>query len=145
MTETAINLSHELPNKSLAQKITDLVVDLYYPSESDEKVEFFDAPFAIEGTPDAANLKMFLGIPPEVNTSEWDFETFFRPLIKKEDWFGEEELLWVKAAEELKILLETQLTDIKIYRFGIIEIDVYLIGKPLEGNCVGIKTKVIET
>jgi hypothetical protein len=30
-----------------------------------------------------ASLKMFLGIPPEVTTSEWDVETFFKPLLKK--------------------------------------------------------------
>jgi hypothetical protein len=92
MTETAINLSQEDPILSLGEKITALVADLYYPSESDEKIEFLDAPFAVEGTPDVASLKMFLGIPPEVTTSEWDVETFFKPLLKKEDWFGEEEL-----------------------------------------------------
>ncbi|NBB28872.1 nuclease A inhibitor family protein [Cellulophaga sp. BC115SP] len=145
MTETAINLSQEAPNLSLGEKITALVADLYYPSESDEKIEFFDAPFAIEGTPDVASLKMFLGIPPEVTTSEWDIETFFKPLLKKEDWFGEEELEWLKSAEDLHALLIANLTDIKIYRIGNIEIDVYLLGKPTEGNCVGVKTKVIET
>jgi hypothetical protein len=46
MTETAINLSQEDPNLSLGEKITALVADLYYPSESDEKIEFLDAPFA---------------------------------------------------------------------------------------------------
>lgn len=41
--------------------------------------------------------------------------------------------------------LKDNLTDIKVYRLGTIDIDVYIVGKTPSGDLAGIFTKVIET
>ncbi|WP_026995773.1 nuclease A inhibitor family protein [Flectobacillus major] len=145
MTENPILASLENNNLSLQDEINRLIADLYYPSESDEKIAFVevdlptDTPFAL------SSFKMFLGILPDTVASEISLDEFFAPLLKTEDWFGEEELAWVKSAEALKTLMTSQLTDIVGYKLGSIEIDVYLLGKSQAGNWQGIKTKVVET
>jgi hypothetical protein len=41
--------------------------------------------------------------------------------------------------------LHDNLSDLKVYRLGTIDIDVYLVGRANEGNYAGLYTKVVET
>lgn len=131
---------------SFKDQITSLIADLLYPSESDEKIEYFEMELSTTELLSAATFRMYTGIRPEVSMETMDAETFFKPLIKIEDWFGEDEKKWASDAQKLKDLFLTDLTDIQLFRAGQVEIDVYVFGKAIiENKWVGIKTKVIET
>jgi hypothetical protein len=41
--------------------------------------------------------------------------------------------------------LKENLRDLKVYRIGRIEIDIYVIGIDSQNNLMGIKTKAVET
>ncbi len=45
----------------------------------------------------------------------------------------------------LQKVLETNLHDIKVYKVGTINIDVYVVGQAADGTYEGIHTKVVET
>lgn len=131
--------------KSLKDEIISLSSDLMYPSESDEKIEYFEMEVSTNERLSLANFRIYNGIRPEIEIEEMDFELFFKPLIKTEDWFGEDEKKWAKDSLKLKQLLMEKLKEIKILKVGKIEIDVYLFGKSEECKWEGIKTKLIET
>ena len=131
--------------KSLKDDIISLSSDLMYPSESDEKIEYFEMEISTDEKLSLANFSMYNGIRPEIEIEEIDFESFFKPLIKAEDWFGEDEKKWAEDSLKLKQLLTEKLKEINILKVGRIEIDVYLFGKSEECKWEGIKTKLIET
>ena len=131
--------------KSLKDDIISLSSDLMYPSESDEKIEYFEMEISTDEKLSLANFSMYNGIRPEIEIEEIDFESFFKPLIKAEDWFGEDEKKLAEDSLKLKQLLTEKLKEINILKVGRIEIDVYLFGKSEECKWEGIKTKLIET
>ena len=47
--------------------------------------------------------------------------------------------------EHLERLLRKHLTDLKVYKVGVINIPVYIIGKSPEGSWLGLSTRVIQT
>ena len=131
--------------KSLKDEIISLSSDLMYPSESDEKIEYYEIEVSTDERLSLANFRMYNGIRPEIEIEEMDFELFFKPLIKMEDWFGEDEKKWAEDSLKLKQLMSDRLKDIQILKVGKIEIEVYLFGKSEECKWEGIKTKLIET
>ena len=131
--------------KSLKDEIISLSFDLMYPSESDEKIEYYEMEVSTDERLSLANFRMYNGIRPEIEIEEMDFELFFKPLIKMEDWFGEDEKKWAEDSLKLKQLMSDRLKDIQILKVGKIEIEVYLFGKSEECKWEGIKTKLIET
>lgn len=139
--------SESLPKDeiSLEEQINSLVTDLYYPSESDEKIAYFEMQFSTAEKLSLANFRMFNGIRPELTIQEIDFEKFFAPLINIEDWFGDDEKKWAEDSLKLKQLLSQRLEDILILKVGETEMDVYLVGKAEESKWEGLKTKIIET
>ena len=74
--------------KSLKDEIISLSSDLMYPSESDEKIEYYEIEVSTDERLSLANFRMYNGIRPEIEIEEMDFELFFKPLVKMEDWFG---------------------------------------------------------
>ncbi len=144
---TTIIPSESLQNEeiSIKEQINTLSADLLYPSESDEKIEYFEMELSTAEKLSIANFRMFNGIRPEVEIQEMDFEDFFKPLIKFEDWFGDDEKKWAEDSLKLKNLLLEKAKDFQIYKVGAVEIDIYLFGKFEECRWVGLKTKVIET
>ena len=137
-----------LPKKnmnSLKEEIEILITDLMYPSESDEKMAYFEMEHSIEQKLALTDFRMYNGIKPETVITEISFDDFFKPLIKTEDWFVDDEKKWAENSLKLKHLLTDKAKDFQGFKVGSIEIDVFIFGKAEECKWVGLKTKVIET
>jgi Nuclease A inhibitor-like protein len=130
---------------SLKEQIEALIADLMYPSESDEKIEYFEMEHSTTDKLSIADFRMYNGIKPETVISEISSDDFFKPLIKIEKWFGEEEKKWANDSLKLRNLLSENAKDFQIFKVGSVEIDVFVFGKAEECKWVGLKTKVIET
>lgn len=130
-------------NDSLSEKIRKVSEGLYYISETDAEI----LPFA--GTKAEAvtkeNLLSQTGNAPDMPVEERDFTEFFARLTKIQDWFGDEEKRTAARFVELKKLLEENLKDLKMFKVGRIQIDIYVVGLDAEENLIGIKTKAVET
>ena len=137
--------SLENKKNSLKEQIEALTADLMYPSESDEKIAFFEMELSTAQKLSIADFRMFNGIKPETVITEISMDDFFKPLIKVEDWFGEEEKKWAEDSMKLKTLLSEKAKDFQIFKVGSVEIDVFVFGKVEECLWMGLKTKVIET
>jgi hypothetical protein len=66
-------------------------------------------------------------------------------LTEIQDWFGDEEKETAQKFARLRELLEKNLRDLKVFKVGKIQLDVYVVGLDAESKLTGIKTKAVET
>jgi hypothetical protein len=74
-----------------------------------------------------------------------DFDSFFSSATAEEDWHGPEEKQSVRRYRELVAYLKENLADIKVYKAGKVEMDVFVVGRTKDGDFAGVTTKVVET
>ena len=119
------------------------VDSLTYTSESDAEVLAFagSATDAVSPETILQQAKLERDAPVE----EVQFDVFFERLTAVKDWFGEAEKTKAKKFLDIKGLLEKNLRDLKVYRFGNVRIDIFAVGIDPEGRVMGIRTKAVET
>lgn len=125
------------PAHSLTEILKKLSGGLSYQSESDFPVK----PFFEKG----GGRKSFEAKKP---SRRLDFDSFFATATADEDWHGPEEKESARRFRELVKALQTNLSDLKVYKVGTAdgaEFDVYVVGKTRDGDFVGVTTKVVET
>ncbi len=82
-----------------------------------------------------------VGTPIEETT----LDRFFEGVTREEEWMDDGEHEHVKRFQNLKIVIQDLLSEVKVFRLGAMDIDVYVVGKTLSGVCAGVATKVVET
>jgi hypothetical protein len=107
---------------------------LLYPSESDEPFEVFR--WTAEEQLQAHHVLAKAGKEKDENVEEITLAEFFEGLSEHED--GE-------RFKQLRRAIENQLRDVKVFRVGSIQIDVYIVGATHSGDWAGLHTKSIET
>lgn len=128
---------------ALSDRLKSLTEGLSYQSESDYAVEPY-ARAASDGAPSAEEFaKGREGEDAAVR--ELDFDSFFGNYTDEQDWWGEEERAVAAKFQALVKFLKENLKDVKVYRVGGVEADVYVVGKTASGGFAGVKTKVVET
>ncbi|MBD1892939.1 nuclease A inhibitor family protein [Coleofasciculus sp. FACHB-SPT9] len=85
------------------------------------------------------------GQPQDTPVEVVTVDDFFRVATTEQDWYGEEELATLKNYQNLVETLNKNLSKLKVYRIGEIEINVYIVGQNSTGDLVGLSTKVVET
>ncbi len=70
---------------------------------------------------------------------------FFAPVLTVEDWYEADELALVNRYTDLSHAIESNLSDVKVFRVGEVNIGIYIVGKTPGGDLVGLKTQVVET
>lgn len=137
------SFNEKTPEDLLYIEIGKIVEGLYFMSETDAGIYPFSGKKAAEVSKDEILLQT--KNPLNLNVEERDFVEFFARLIKIQDWYGEEEIANARKFSELKYLLERNLRDLKVFKIGLIEIDIYAVGLDSEDILKGIKTKAVET
>lgn len=82
---------------------------------------------------------------PEVPVKVVGIDDFFLRATTEQDWYGDEEKAITAKYKALVETLKGKLNNLKVYRLGEIEIDVYIVGEAPTGDLIGLSTKVIET
>ena len=116
---------------------------LVYISETDAPI----LPFA-GGPADTVTGQIILqqtGGEPQTQVEEIEFDTFFTKLTTIKDWYGEPEKARAERFLDLKMLLEENLRELKVFRIGNIRLDIYVVGIDIEGNLMGVTTIAVET
>lgn len=130
---------------SISDKITPLLTDLFYPSESDEPLEAVTCYLNQAEPLTSSQINDWQMLPPSVYVEETPESDFWEPVTTQQDWYGEEEKKRTTTFQELKQLLEQALTVRQVFRVGETEVDVYLLGRQANGERAGIKTKIVQT
>ena len=127
--------------ETLDERIKKASEGLYYISESDAEI----LPFVGEKA-EAVNMETILKqIKSDAPVEERDFEDFFNRLTELQEWFGDEEARNAKKFAKLKDVLQKNLRNIKVFKVGRTEIDVYVVGLDEKNILTGIQTKAVET
>jgi hypothetical protein len=116
---------------------------LIYGSETDAPVTPYAASSTDLKAPDI--IIQHTGRNPGEGVEESPFADFFDRLTTIRDWYGDRETLRAKKFLELQKLLEEHLTELKVYRLGRIQIDIFVVGRDQNDLLMGVTTKAIET
>jgi len=117
---------------------------LLFMSEADHPLE----PFRLEtpeGEPSRQRLRELAGAPAGARVEVTTPEQFFAVAAGEQAWKGEAELSTARRFQRLLRVLKAELTDLRVYRVGEINIPVYVLGKSPSGNWLGLSTRVVET
>jgi len=133
----------DLSDDDLAKQIKIAVRGLYYMSETDAQI----LPFIGQQAKAVSKEEILSQIKKAADSTieEKDFAGFFARLTEIQDWFGDEEKEIAQKFVRLKELLERNLRDLKAFKIGEIQLDVYVVGLDAEDNLLGIETKAVET
>ncbi|HEY9709517.1 MAG TPA: nuclease A inhibitor family protein [Oculatellaceae cyanobacterium] len=127
---------------SIIEILKQASADLLMPSESEYPFEVF----RWSGQNELTDQKLLelTGHPTDSPVETVALDYLFRNVAQEKEWHDEVQKANVSRFLFLVSTLEKNLTDIKVYRVGTIDIDVYIVGKN-EGELVGLSTKVVET
>jgi hypothetical protein len=125
----------------IIDRLQQATADLVWTSESDYPFEVLTWNQDTELQPTA----LFKDLPPDTAIETTTLQDFFAPALQTEDWYGEEELATVDRYQKLIETIGSNLSDVVVFRVGKIEIAVYVVGKTLDRDLVGLKTQVVET
>jgi hypothetical protein len=131
----------------LLKELKKLTKDLQFQSESDYPVEPLLIPAKGKASLSAQDVVEFTkqDTSSGATVKELDFDQFFSAATEEQDWQSPEEREVVERFQTLVKTLKENLTDIKVYRVGDTEADVYVLGRTASGDFAGVSTKVVET
>lgn len=130
-------------NEELKASLSEASQGLIYISETDAGIETFEGGPAGEVT--AGNLLAQVGAAADSAVEERGFEEIFARLTRVHEGEGEEQAATAGRFGALKQVMEQNLRDLKVFKIGRIQVDIYMVGIDGEGNLSGVKTRAVET
>jgi hypothetical protein len=127
-------------SSTIVDELKKATAGLLYTSESDEPFEAFlwkDG----GGSLTAQHFLDLSGHKPAEGVEEVKLGDFFSELTADQDWYGEAER---EAAGKYRRLLQTlgsQLSEIRVFRVGKVDKEIFIVGRTSSGDWAGIKTK----
>lgn len=134
---------NDLPESGLAEKIKQSAQGLSYISETDAEISAFRGKQS--ETVSKEVLLQQTGRAGDAPVEEKNFADFFARLTEMQDWFEAEEKATAEKFAQLKQVLEQNLRDLKVFKIGTVQLDVYVVGLDAENFLTGIQTKAVET
>lgn len=116
---------------------------LFIMSESDYPFETVYLDGKIELS--AQYLRQMAGKNDDATVETRSIEEFFGAATFEPDWKKGENLIRTPDYQSVVRLLEENLTDLRVFKVGEINIPVFILGKSGEGNWIGLSTRVVET
>jgi hypothetical protein len=117
---------------------------LLMPSESDYPFSAFSWADAATPRLTIPRLLQLTGHSPDTSVEVVDLHDFFRNVAYPQPWHDPQQAKDVKKYKHLMNVLEAHLTDIHVYRVGMIRIDAYITGR-CGIDLDGLSTTLIET
>jgi len=130
-------------NNELKGSLSEASAGLIYISETDAGITPFEGGPA--GAVTAAELLAQAGHAGDAAVEERGFEEIFARLTRVYEGADEEHIATAARFAALKAAMEQNLRDLKVFKVGKIQLDVYIVGLDAEGNLSGVQTKAVET
>ncbi len=130
-------------DEQLLAELKEATEGLIFMSESDYPLEVIRWEGTNEISPEY--IRESAGQPPAEPLKITSADESFKVAASEAEWKSKEELDTAKRYQTLVRLLKENLTDLKVYRVGEINIPVYVIGRHAAGSWMGVSTRVVET
>jgi hypothetical protein len=138
-----VTKENKTSSKSFPRRLARACEGLNYVSETDSAVEPL---FGGEArSTSASDVLAAVGVSVPNNTDERDYEKFFARLSDQKDWFGASQRKNAQRFEALKHLLESELSDLRVFRVGKVQNTIYILGVGRDGKIAGVKMDAVET
>ena len=118
---------------------------LLFMSEADYPLEPLRLEEAGGEEPSRGRLRELAGRPEDAPVEVVTPEHFFRAAVAEPSWKQGEELAAARRFQNLLRVLKAELSDLRVYRVGEIQIAVYVLGKSPSGSWLGLSTRAVET
>lgn len=118
---------------------------LLFPSESDAPLTPFhwEVPAGTALSPEA--LLVTLGLPAGTKVETTTVADTLGPFAEAGEGASPEDEADARRFQAIIDLLERELGELRVYRVGEVDIDVYLLGQDASGAWLGLKTHAVET
>ena len=127
---------------SILQTIHDAAQGLLFPSESDFPI---DTVSYGDEEPTAAVLLERRGLAADCPVEETQLASMFEGLTEVAEDSSDRERNSAERFCALKDVLEKNLENIRVYRLGEVDIEVFALGRHASGTWLGVRTNVVET
>ncbi len=131
------------PDRELIEQLELITTDLLWLSEAEYPMQVVYWQDANNFTQDT--LLQQHNYPPDTKIATKEFDAFFAVATKSETWHNEAEQAQVERYQALVNLLAENLTNIKVYLLGEIEIAAYILGTTQHQAIAGITTQIVAT
>ena len=131
-----------MTDEQLIEELRGATRGLTFMSESDYPFGVFNWGAA---EPTHEFLRGLTGEASDVPVETTTPAKFFRVAVSEPEWKNAEQLTEARRFQALLRLLERNLTDLKVFRVGAVNIPVYVAGRGASGNWLGVSTRVVET
>jgi hypothetical protein len=118
---------------------------LIYRSEADYPFEVISWPREEVKELDSKTLLRYEKYPPGTRVKMLDFDFFFEVPTTPEEWHDAEERKQVSRYQQLVKLLKDNLSDLRVFKVGEVQVDIYVGGRSETGDWVGLYTNSVET
>jgi hypothetical protein len=126
---------------ALLARLDELARGLLFPSEQDHPITVVRWGES-EPSPDA--LRVELDVPVGTPVKEEGVRELFAPLLVSPDEGGVERGE-AERYREIIAILEDELAELRAYRVGRADVDIYVLGRHRSGAWLGLRTRVVET
>jgi hypothetical protein len=86
-----------------------------------------------------------IGVSANTDVEIASAKEFFTRLTSHKEWFTEKQKKNADGFGALKNILEEELDDLKVYRVGKIQIEIYVLGVDKDKKVAGVRMNAIET
>lgn len=130
-------------DEQLMEELKKLTEGLLFMSESDYPFELVK----LEGNaePGTEAFREMAGAAADSTVESRSVDEFFRAATSEPEWKKGQELELARRYQSLVRMLKENLTELRAYRIGKINMPVFIVGKSAEGNWLGLSTRVVET
>lgn len=142
MTNQTVDLANS-PDQELIAQLELATKDLLWFSEAEYPIQVVYWHVAASFTPDT--LLQQQQYAPETKITIQEFHSFFAVPTKQETWHNEAEQAQVVKYQNLVSLMTENLTDLKVYLLGEVEIAAYVLGTTPHQAIAGFTTLIIAT
>jgi hypothetical protein len=118
---------------------------LLYRSEVDYPIEVVWWPRQEVKELDTKALLRYEKYPHGTRVETVNFDFFFGVPTTSQEWHNANERKEVKRYQQLVKLLKENLSDLRVFKVGDIQVDIYVGGRSDTGDWVGLYTNSVET
>jgi hypothetical protein len=143
MAPNTVDLSNSVPDQELIEQLELAIENLLWFSETESAIQVVYWRDAENFNQDT--LLQQYDYPAETKIAIQEFYAFFSVATKQETWHNEAEQAEVMKYQNLVNLMTENLTDLKVYLLGEVEIAVYILGRTQNKAIAGLTTSIVAT
>ena len=133
------------PKAPLLDTLAKATAGLLFPSESDAPLTPYTFPGAPGTEPTPAALLAAEHLPSDTPVETITVADLFDPFAQAADGATAEDKAEAARYRAIADLLAQEPSELRVFRVGKVDIDVYILGKDPKGTWLGLKTHVVET